>query len=306
MPILRQCLLRLAESKRLYGMISGNELTKRMTRRFVAGEGLDEAVAAVRALNGKGIHASLDLLGENVHTEAEARAAGATYVAIMERIAKEGLQTNASLKLTQMGLDLGQALCIEVTGQVVAKAAELGNFIRIDMEGTAYTERTLQVFEALHDRFPKAVGIVLQAYLRRTADDVERMIQRQARVRLCKGAYLEPPDLAFPDKADVDRHYVACMERLMAHGKYPGLATHDAAIIEHARAFAKREGIAPDRYEFQMLYGIRRDLQEQLVQEGHRMRCYVPYGTQWYPYFMRRLAERPANVWFILNNALKA
>lgn len=306
MPILRQTLLRLADSKRLYGMISGNELTKKMTRRFVAGEGLDEAVEAVRALNAKGITASLDLLGENVHTEAEARAAGETYIAILDRIAKEKLNTNASLKLTQMGLDLGMDLCLEVTGQVVARAAEQGNFIRLDMEGTPYTERTLQAFEALHDRYPQAVGIVLQSYLRRTAEDVERMIARKARVRLCKGAYLEPPELAFPDKADVDRNYVACMERLMAHGNYPGLATHDAAIIEHAQAFAKREGIAPERYEFQMLYGIRRDLQENLVAQGHPMRCYVPYGTQWYPYFMRRLAERPANIWFILNNAMKA
>jgi proline dehydrogenase len=305
MGLMRKTFLTLAENNAMYKLIVGNGVTRAMTRRFVAGERLDEAIAALRELNAHGIHGSLDLLGENVHTEAEARAAGREYEAIVDRIAAEGVNANVSLKLTQMGLDLSEDLCLEVTSGVIARARAHGNFVRLDMEGSAYTARTIAMFERLHAEFGKHVGIVLQAYLRRTAEDVEHMIRLGARVRLCKGAYLEPPEVAFPDKADVDRNYVGCMKRLMEAGYYPGLATHDEAIIGEAKAFASERGIASERYEFQMLYGIRRDMQEALVKEGHRMRTYVPFGTQWYPYFMRRLAERPANVWFILHNALK-
>ncbi|MEB3284763.1 MAG: proline dehydrogenase family protein [Candidatus Sericytochromatia bacterium] len=302
---MRKTFLTLAENNAVYRMIVGNSVTRAMTRRFVAGESLDEALAAMKELNAFQIRGSLDLLGENVHTEQEARAAGAYYETIVERIAEAGLDTNVSLKLTQMGLDLSEDLCFEVTSGVIARARHHGNFVRIDMEGSLYTERTLAVFKRLHAVYGRHVGIVLQAYLHRTRADVEQMIELGARVRLCKGAYLEPPEVAFPDKVDVDRNYVACMKRLLSAGHYPGLATHDTAIIEEAKAYVAREGITSERFEFQMLYGIRRDLQESLVAGGFNMRCYVPFGTQWYPYFMRRLAERPANVWFLLHNVMK-
>lgn len=305
MSLMRKTFLTLADNNAMYKFIVGNSYTRAMTRRFVAGEKLDEALEAMKVLNADGIKGSLDLLGENVHAEAEARAAGKEYEEILDRIQAAGLDTNVSLKLTQMGLDLGDDLCYEVTAGVIRKARDYGNFVRLDMEGSAYTQKTLDMFKRLHAEFGKHVGIVLQAYLYRTKDDVEDMIKLGARVRLCKGAYLEPAEVAYPEKADTDKSYVACMERLMKDGFYPGLATHDEAIIEHAKAYAKREGIDASRYEFQMLYGIRSDLQKQLVKDGYNMRCYVPFGTQWYPYFMRRLAERPANVWFILHNAVK-
>jgi proline dehydrogenase len=276
-----------------------------MTRRFVAGEQLDEALEAMKVLNADGIKGSLDLLGENVHSEAEARAAGAEYETILDRIHAAGLDTNVSLKLTQMGFDLSEDLCYEVTAGVIRKAQAYDSFVRLDMEGSAYTQRTLDMFKRLHAEFGKHVGIVLQAYLYRTPADVEDMIKIGARVRLCKGAYLEPAEVAHPEKSDVDKSYVACMERLMKDGYYPGLATHDEAIINHALGYAKAEAIGSGRYEFQMLYGIRGDLQKQLVKDGFTMRTYVPFGTQWYPYFMRRLAERPANVWFVLHHAVK-
>lgn len=303
--IMRKTFLTLAENNSVYKFIVGNSYTRAMTRRFVAGERLDEALEAMKVLNRDGIKGSLDLLGENVHSEAEARAAGAEYERILDAIQAAGLDTNVSLKLTQMGLDLGDDLCYEVTAGVIRKARDYGSFVRLDMEGSAYTQKTLDMFKRLHSEFGKHVGIVLQAYLYRTKDDVEDMIKLGARVRLCKGAYLEPAEVAYPDKADTDKSYVACMERLMKDGYYPGLATHDEAIIEHAKAYAKREGIEASRFEFQMLYGIRSDLQKQLVKDGYNMRCYVPFGTQWYPYFMRRLAERPANVWFVLHNAVR-
>lgn len=303
---MRQAFLHLAENRTLYRLIVGNPLTRKMTRRFVAGEELGEAEAAVRDLNAHGITASLDLLGENVYTAAEAEAAGDAYVDILRRIQAAGLDTNVSLKLTQMGLDVDPELCYRITSRVLDVARETGNFVRLDMEGSAYTERTLTMFERLFAAYGRdTVGIVLQAYLYRTEADVDAMIARGARVRLCKGAYLEPEAVAYPEKADVDASYVRCMEKLMAAGHYPGLATHDEAIIARAKAFAAENGIGSERFEFQMLYGIRRDLQEALVKEGYRMRCYVPYGAQWYPYFMRRLAERPANVLFVLKGALK-
>jgi proline dehydrogenase len=303
--LLRSTFLALADNRAMHKFVVGNGLTRRMSRRFVAGELLNEALASIRELNQSGIKATLDLLGENVHTEAEARQAGLEYQEILEHLHQSGLDANASLKLTQMGLDLGDELCYEVVAGVVGKAQLLGNFVRIDMEGSAYTERTIALFKRLHAAYGEAVGIVLQAYLFRTAEDVESMIRLGARVRLCKGAYAEPPEVAFPSKNDVDANYVACMKRLVKAGNYPALATHDPAMIEATKAFVKAEAISCDSFEFQMLYGIRRDLQEGLVQAGYRMRCYVPYGKQWYPYFMRRLAERPANVWFVLSNALK-
>lgn len=281
-------------------------MARQMAARFVAGETIDSALDAVAALNAKGISASLDLLGESVTNEAEARDTGRQYLTLLDRIHQRQLNANVSVKLTAMGQDIADALGVEVVREVLARAKQYGSFVRLDMESSAYTDRTLDTFEqALYPDFRDEVGIVLQSSLRRTLADVERANRLQCRVRICKGAYLEPAEVAFPDKADVDKQYVAAMHLLMKQGRYPGIATHDEVIIEEAKRFAKAEGIAPDRFEFQMLYGVRRDLQEQLVRDGYRMRVYVPFGTQWYPYLMRRLAERPANIAFMAGNIVR-
>ncbi|MNS55994.1 Proline dehydrogenase 1 [compost metagenome] len=304
--LLRKTFLVMSENRGMHRFVVGNGLTRKMSRRFIAGEMLDEALGSIRELNAKGILATLDLLGESVESESEARQAGADYEAILDRLAESGLKANVSLKPTQMGMDLGDAFCREIIAKVVAKAKSHGNFVRIDMEGSAYTQRTLDMFKDLLAEYGRDhVGIVLQAYLYRTEADVEEMIRLGARVRLCKGAYKEPAEVAFPEKADVDANYVKLAKRLVKDGHYPGLATHHEPMIQAVKDYVAAEGIGRERFEFQILYGIRRDLQESLVQEGFNMRCYVPYGTQWYPYFMRRLAERPANVWFIMSNMLK-
>lgn len=304
--MLRKTLLYLSGQPRVFRFVRNNRLAKGFASRFVAGETVDAAIPAVRALNERGITASLDLLGESVHTVEEARAAAREYVALLDRIADEQLDCNVSLKLTAMGLDVSEELCLENMQLILARANEHGTFVRLDMESSDYTQRTLDLFEQhLYPAYPKNVGIVLQSMLRRTQADVELAIRLQARVRICKGAYREPASVAYPDKSDVDAAYVREMQQLMSEGNYPGLATHDERIIAEARRFAAAGGIANDRYEFQMLYGVRRDLQEQLVRDGYRLRVYVPFGTQWYPYLMRRLAERPANLWFITGNMLK-
>jgi proline dehydrogenase len=274
--------------------------------RFVAGETADEALAAVRQLNARGASASLDLLGESVTNEAEARATRDAYLHLLDRLQDQRLDANVSVKLTALGLDISEDLCVALMQDVVGLAREHGNFVRIDMESSAYTERTLRLFEErLYPTYKHHVGIVLQSYLYRTFADVERANQLRCRVRLCKGAYKEPASVAYPDKRQVDESYVRSMHALMLNGNYPGLATHDRRIINEAKRYAQEQGIAPDRFEFQMLYGVRRDLQEHLVREGYRMRVYVPFGTQWYPYLMRRLAERPANVAFITGNVVR-
>ena len=304
--MLRQTLLYLSNQQRVFRFVRGNRLARGMARRFVAGETVDEAVAAVRALNAKGITVSLDLLGESVHNEAEARATAREYVQLLDRIDRDGLDANVSVKLTAMGMDVSDELCLASIHEVLRTARSHGNFVRLDMESSAYTDRTLDLFEQhLYPLYPENVGIVLQSMLRRTQADVERAVRLHARVRLCKGAYREPPAIAFPEKSDVDDSYLRAMRRLMTAGHYPGLATHDERIVEEAQRFARAEGIGPERFEFQMLYGVRRDLQERLVRDGWRLRVYVPYGTQWYPYLMRRLAERPANLWFITGSILK-
>jgi proline dehydrogenase len=304
--MLRAGLLWLSEQPRIFRFVRGNGLARRFASRFVAGETVESGVAALKDLNAAGITASLDMLGESVHNAAEARAARDTYLDTLDRIQAARADANVSVKLTQMGLDIDEALCVENMRAIVGRAKAHGSFVRIDMEQSEYAERTLQFFKrALHPEFGNAVGVVLQSYLRRTEQDVEQMIALGARVRLCKGAYQEPATVAFPDKRDVDLTYVRCMERLMLAGHYPGLATHDVRIIERAKAFARDKGIAPARFEFQMLYGVRRDLQFQLRREGYNIRVYVPFGTQWYPYLMRRLAERPANVAFLLGNVLR-
>ena len=304
--MLRSAFLYLSNQQRIFKFVRNNRLAKKFANRFVAGEDLDSAVAAVRALNARGITASLDLLGESVHNEAEARETGREYVRILDRIEREKLKCNVSMKLTAMGLDISEDLCVAVTQSVLDRAQQYGTFVRLDMEGSAYTERTLRLFEdRLYPSYKENVGIVLQSYLYRTWDDVQRANKLRARVRICKGAYQEPATVAYPEKRDVDANYVKCMQSLMLDGNYPGLATHDEAIISEAKLFAKEKGIATDRYEFQMLYGVRRDLQDQLVREGYRMRVYVPFGTQWYPYLMRRLAERPANLAFITGSVMR-
>ena len=304
--MLRSALLYLSDQPRIFRFIRNNKLAKSFANRFVAGETLDTALAAVTRLNARGITASLDLLGESVHNEAEARAAGDAYVAMLDRIYRQKADANVSVKLTAMGLDISEDLCVVIMHKILQRAREYQTFVRIDMESSEYTERTLDLFEQrLYPAYRENVGIVLQSYLYRTFADVERANLIKARVRLCKGAYKEPETVAYPDKKDVDTNYIRSMHELMLNGNYPGIATHDEAIIRDAKRFAKENQIAPNRFEFQMLYGVRRDLQDKLVREGHRMRVYVPFGTQWYPYLMRRLAERPANVAFITGNVFR-
>ncbi len=304
--MLRVGLLWLSERPGIFRFVRRNGLARRFASRFVAGETVDTAVAAVRGLNAVRISASLDLLGESVKDPAEAREARDVYLETLDRIRSTGVDSNVSVKLTQMGLDIDESLCVENMRAIIAKAKAYGSFVRIDMEGSAYTENTLELFRRhFFPEYGNTVGVVLQSYLRRTERDVKEMIALGARVRLCKGAYKEPPELAFPSKRDVDANYVACLERLMERGNYPGVATHDARIIQHAKAFARRQGIPPDRYEFQMIYGVRRDLQQALRREGYKLRVYVPFGDHWYPYLMRRLAERPANIAFLLGNIVK-
>ena len=304
--MLRSTLLYLSNQPRVFRFVRNNRLARAFARRFVAGETLDDAVAAVRALNARGISASLDELGESVHNEAEATATRDHYLTILDRIAAEKLDANVSVKLTALGLDISGALCARLMLSLLERARQRGSFVRIDMESTAHTERTLELFEGtLYPQFRDHVGIVLQSYLRRTAADVDRAVEWQCRVRLCKGAYKEPPELAFPNKRDVDANYAACAQALLERGHYPGIATHDPRLIADVKVFATARGIAASRFEFQMLYGVRRDLQDDLVREGWRMRVYVPFGTQWYPYLMRRLAERPANLAFVTGNLLR-
>lgn len=304
--MLRSALLYLSGQQQIFRFVRNNKLAKSFANRFVAGETLETALAAVSRLNSAGITASLDLLGESVHNEAEARTAGQAYVNTLDRIYERKLDANVSIKLTAMGLDISEDLCIATMHKILQRAREYRTFVRIDMESSEYTQRTLDLFEQrLYPAYRENVGIVLQSYLYRTFADVEHANLTKARVRICKGAYQEPETVAYPDKKDVDASYIRCMQALMQYGNYPGIATHDEAIIKEAKRFAREHQIAPDRFEFQMLYGVRRDLQAQLVREGYRMRVYVPFGTQWYPYLMRRLAERPANVAFLTGNVFR-
>ena len=304
--MLRNALLFLSNQQGIFNFVRHNGVAKSFASRFVAGESVTTAIEAVRGLNAKGISASLDLLGESTTNEKEAYASQRQYIELLDMIHREKLNANVSLKLTAMGMDISDDLCVKVTREILERAKQYGNFVRLDMESSAYTQKTLDLFEQhFYPDFRANVGIVLQSYLYRTEADVTRANELGARVRICKGAYKEPAEVAFPEKADVDKNYVTAMHQLMEHGNYPGLATHDEVIIADARRFAKEKGIASDRFEFQMLYGVRRDLQENLVRDGYRMRCYVPFGTQWYPYLMRRLAERPANMAFMTGNVVK-
>jgi proline dehydrogenase len=276
---------------------------RRLSRRFVAGETLADALAVGRRINAEGISLTLDHLGENVTSLAEAEASRDVYIRALGEISGSGIEGNVSLKLTQFGMDLSAEACRANVAAVIRTAADLGNFVRVDMESSEYTDRTLALVSDLHAEYG-AVGTVIQAYLYRSEGDVEMLSKRGIRVRLCKGAYLEPHTVAWPQKADVDRNYIRLMKLLLDRGVYPAIATHDPRMIGATKEYAARKGMARDRFEFQMLYGIRRDLQKQLVAEGYRLRLYMPFGEAWYPYFMRRLAERPANVLFLLRNLL--
>lgn len=304
--MLRTAFLWLSEQPRIFRFVRRNRLARKLASRFVAGETVDEAITTLRDLNASNLSASLDLLGESVLHAEEARRACKTYLELLDRIHAAKANANVSVKLTQMGLDIDEQLCIGNMRSIIGKATQHGSFVRIDMEQSSYSAKTLQLFtDVFYPEFADAVGVVLQSYLRRTAADLDAMIALGARVRLCKGAYQEPEHVAFPEKRDVDANYVACMERLLERGNYPGIATHDVKIIDHAKAFAKRKAIPAKRFEFQMLYGVRRDLQYRLRHEGYNLRVYVPFGTHWYPYLMRRLAERPANIAFVTTNILK-
>ena len=296
-------LSRSATLKRLasrYGMASPDSFA----RRFIAGETIEEAIAAGRELQARGLMLTLDYLGESVRTMAEADAATREYVRLIEVIVASGIERNISLKLTQLGVDIDRATCVDNLRRILEPAQRHGFFVRLDMENSPYTEVTLEVFETLWQQEYRSVGVALQSYLHRTEADVRRMNALGARVRLVKGAYKEPPTVAYRHKAEVDAAYVRLMKLLLDEGTYPAIATHDEAMIAETRAHAGARGIASDRFEFQMLYGIRRDLQSALVAGGYAVRIYVPFGRQWFPYFMRRLGERPANVGFVLRGIL--
>jgi proline dehydrogenase len=302
--VLRASFLYLSHRRGLQRFVTRQRLTASLAYRFVAGDHLDDAVRVVTDVNRRGWSASLDHLGENVTEEKAARSAAEDYLAAFERIASERLNANVSVKLTQLGLDISPDLCRELLTRILQRAQQLDNFVRIDMEGSAYTQRTLDLVLELHQQY-RNCGVVLQSYLYRTMDDIARVNAAKVRVRLVKGAYDEPPVVAFPRKADVDTNFAAAMEQLLLKGTYPAIATHDDRLIEVTERFAREHAIGPDRYEFQMLYGIRRDLQERLLRDGYRVRVYVPYGTEWYPYLMRRLAERPANLLFIVRSLIR-
>lgn len=302
---MKSFLLYLSRSEGFKKFLSRFKSFNNVTSRFVAGENLEDAVAAIRQLNERGITSSFDHLGESITSDAETQREVDEYVRVLDSIAENKLDSNVSVKLTQLGLDVSRDLCYANTRRIVETAQRHNNnFVRIDMEDSPKTDGTLDVFRRLRSEFEN-VGIVVQAYLYRTEQDVDELLKIGARIRLCKGAYKEPPSVAFASKADVDANFIKVTKKLLTSGIYHGIATHDENIINATTEFVKERNIPSDRFEFQMLYGIRRGLQETLVREGYRLRVYVPYGRYWYPYFMRRLAERPANVWFILKNILK-
>jgi proline dehydrogenase len=300
MQLMRQAVIAVADNPLVSRFFQSSSLVRGLVDRFVAGETLDEALVVCRELAARGMALTLDQLGENVHTREEVDAAVASYVEILRRLHAEGLEPNISVKLTMLGLDLGDEVARDGMVKVLDIARDLGGFVRIDMEGSAYTERTMQIFFALHERYPAEVGIVVQTYLYRAEQDVRACIERHARVRLVKGAYAEPATVAFQDRTKIDENYLRLMELLLDHGTFPALATHDPALIRSAQGYAQRMHIPLDSFEFQMLYGVRVEEQQRLVDAGYGMRVYVGYGTEWYPYFTRRIAERPANALFVL------
>jgi len=306
--VLRELFISLSESRHLRALAERSSIGRRVSARFVAGTQVDDALRATTAVNERGMSVSIDNLGENVTNLEEARESARLYHQLLDEISARKLDANISLKLTHMGLDVDKNLARELVSGLVAKASlNSRNFVRVDMEGSAYTQRTLDFVHELH-RIPGnqgCVGAVIQSYMRRAQGDIEKLLADGIRIRLCKGAYKEPPEIAFQEKAEVDANYVKLMKILMKSGIYHGLATHDEKIINQAKSYALRENIPREAFEFQMLYGIRRDLQRRLAKDRWRMRVYIPFGTEWYPYFMRRLAERPANVLFVARNLLR-
>jgi proline dehydrogenase len=321
MAILRSSFIALSRNAALRRFSERSSLGGRLSSRFVAGMTVEDVLAAAESVNAQGISATLDSLGESVATAAEAQRSADIYHRLLDAIKQRGLKANVSVKLSQMGLEVDPALAYDIARELVEHAVETGNFVRIDMEGSDYTSTTLDIVRRLRALSTDSgstdsgsteggaaghVGVVIQAYLYRSQADIEALLAERIRIRLCKGAYQEPPNVAFPAKADVDANFVKLMEMLLPSGVYHGIATHDEAMIDATRRFVKQRGIDPKAFEFQMLYGVRRDLQRSLVAEGYGMRVYIPFGPEWYPYFMRRLAERPANVLFLARNFFRS
>ena len=304
--ISRNALLWLSQREGLKDFAARFGFFKKLTTRFVAGDTIDEVIPLIRQLNTENCTASFDHLNESVGSADEAEHEVAEYLEILTKIDEQRIRSNVSIKLTQFGLGLDPELAYRNARRVVEEAQRRGNFVRVDMEGSDATQATIDIFKRLRAEFGlNDVGIVLQSYLYRTYADAQELVKLPARIRICKGAYNEPPEVAFPDNKDVDANYVKVMQLLLGSGIYHGIATHDPKMVDATIDFARREGIGKEKFEFQMLYGVRRDLQRQLARDGFNVRIYVPYGKHWYPYFMRRLAERPANVWFVLKNLAK-
>ena len=302
--VLRDTLLYLAQNDNVRHFVISNRAARGLSHRFVAGEALDEAIQVTRELNQMGLRISLDHLGENVSDEREARSAAQDFVASLQAIKQHGVDANISIKLTALGLDIAQDVCEQNVRDILTHAQCYPIFVRIDMEGSAYTERTIDMTLRMHEQF-EHVGTVMQSCLYRSRKDLEQLIAHGVRVRLVKGAYKELKTVAFQNKSEVDHNYVQLMMLLLLRGNYPAIATHDEAIVNATCKYAREHGIGKEAFEFQMLYGIRRDLQEKLVNQGYNVRVYVPYGSQWYPYLMRRMAERPANLVFVMSNAMR-
>lgn len=302
--VAKNTLLYLSKQDGLKDVLTKVKFFNKVTSRFVAGETIEQAAAVVKDLNSRGITASFDHLGESIKSEAEANAEVVEYSRILDTIESQKLNCGISIKPTQLGLDIDPELFFNNTSKIIEKAAERKRFVRIDMEDSGHTDATLAAFRRLRAKFDN-VGIVIQAYLYRSKDDVAALLKEGCSIRLCKGAYDEPASVAFPKKSDTDASYVTLMQMMLDSGIYHGIATHDEAMIKATVEYAQKQGIAKSAFEFQMLYGVRRDLQDKLARDGYNIRVYVPYGSHWYPYFMRRLAERPANVWFVLKNAFK-
>jgi proline dehydrogenase len=307
MGILRSTFISLSEASQLRALAESSSIGKKLSRRFVPGLEIEDVVASAQDLNRRGISSTLDSLGENVNDEAHAQRSADTYHAMLDKIGMLKLNANVSLKLTQMGMDLKGGIAERIVASLVDHAHDVDSFVRVDMEGSPYTQATIDLVRRLNQKAKSSgrVGIVIQSYLRRSESDVDLLLSEGIRIRLCKGAYQESPEIAFPVKADVDKNYVLLSQKLLHSGIFHGLATHDETIIDQTKKMVKAEGILPSSFEFQMLYGIRRDLQDSLVKEGYGMRVYIPFGHEWYPYFMRRLAERPANALFIAKNLIR-
>lgn len=307
MPILRSLFIALSQNKSLRHFSESSALGRRLSSRFVAGMDIEDVLRGANLLQNQGISSTLDSLGENVSSPEQARKSAGIYHRLLDAIAERKLNANVSVKLTQMGMDLSPDLAGEIVSGLVDHAVAVNNFVRIDMEGSPYTQATIDLTRRLHAQPANRghVGVVIQAYLYRSADDIAALTADGIRIRLCKGAYKEPPALAFPEKSAVDANYVRLTQSLLTSGIYHGIATHDEAMISAAKQFVQQHGVSKSSFEFQMLYGIRRDLQRSLVAEGYNVRVYTPFGAEWYPYFMRRLAERPANVLFLAKNMLK-